>query len=154
MKSLTDEDQAEREKLEKQDCPTHDEDDADRAEDRLVGQLSMASKYGWLMRFFIKRAEASVAKREDELEDPLSPEQHEQLVANAIVHEVNTFVSEQEWLRVSKDARLGKEAREIAKEKLFELLEPIGFPRSPHELPAKMISKLASYRKARLSHTR
>ena len=144
MKSLTDEDQAEREKLEKQDCPTHDEDDADRAEDRLVGQLSMSEKYSWLMAFFIQRAEASVAKRADELEDPPSPEQQKQLVADAIVHEVNTFVSEQEWLRISKDARPDKNAREIAKEKLFKLLEPIGFPRSPYELPAKVVGKLAS----------
>ena len=134
---LTEAEQTESEALGKEPAPLL----PDEAEDRAVGKMSMAGKFGWLLGDLRKRAEAAAREQAANATIEINNDEMEQMIEKCMQQLKANFFAEQEGLRSSQTARPEKDARDIAKEKIFDVIEPLGD--LPGDLDPKDFGELA-----------
>ena len=138
---LSEEEKLEKKTLEETPPPTWAA--MDDEEDKDVAKMSMKEKFEWLQAHLWKRAKAAV---DEDLRNstvrPDDEQQSEVLISKKLKQVEDEFIREQETCRFSREARPDKNAREICKEKVYQVIEFFGcFPKS---LGPKKFSKLAN----------
>ena len=127
---LTDPEVAESERLAKEEAPVLPA----QAEDKMVGKMSMSEKYAWLHSDIAKRAGAAAREEASSATVDVSTAEFEQRVESHSRRLKEEYLAEQEGFRCSEVAQLPKNARGMAKEKIYQVIEPIGCLPDPCEL--------------------
>ena len=100
----------------------------DEAEDRRVGKSSIAKNFEeWLHPSLDKQAAAAAAERAADATFDVDDDTLADWTGEEKRRLEEAYFAEQESFRYSEVARPGKDAREIAKEKIFEVIEPLGY---------------------------
>eukprot|EP00966_Prymnesium_polylepis_P269243 6219771-Prymnesium_polylepis.1 len=99
----------------------------DKAEDTLVGMMSMSDKFGWLHDHLDRRAAEAANERKASASVQVDDATLKAWTAEEKRREMLEYFTEQENLRYSDVARPEKDARDITKEKIFDVIEPLGY---------------------------
>jgi hypothetical protein len=120
--ALSPEEQAESEELAREAAPLP----PDQTEDERVGEMSISESFEWLHTHLDQKADNAANERVADATIDVDDVRREKMVGEEKKRLSEEYMCEQENLRHSKEARPEKDARDIAKENIYRVIEPLG----------------------------